>query len=53
MVECVLVICASNGLCRAQSRFDVWDDYVATLKRMGVDEIAEITQNAYDRYVNR
>jgi putative aldouronate transport system substrate-binding protein len=31
----------------------VWDDYVATLKRMGVDEITEITQNAYDRYVKR
>ena len=27
---------------------DVWDDYVATLKRMGVDEITEITQNAYE-----
>ncbi len=29
---------------------DSWDDYCATLKRMGVDKIIEIYQNAYARF---
>ncbi len=29
---------------------DVWDEYVATLERMGVAEVIEMTQAAYDRY---
>ena len=32
---------------------DVWDDYVSTLKRLGVDDVTQITQNAYDRYLKR
>jgi len=32
---------------------DVWDDYVSTLQRLGVDEVTQITQNAYDRYLKR
>ena len=36
----------------AQS-IDVWDDYVAALRRLGVDEVTQITQAAYDRYLKR
>lgn len=32
---------------------DSWDDYVATLKEMHIDEIVEIYQAAYTRYLNR
>ncbi len=29
-----------------------WEDYLADLKRMGLDEMMEINQAAYDRYIN-
>ena len=32
---------------------NVWDDYIATLERLGVDEVTQITQDAYDRYLKR
>lgn len=28
-----------------------WDKYVEDLKRMGLDEMIEIKQQAYDRYI--
>ncbi len=33
--------------------FDNWDDYIATLETLGVEEAIAIQQSAYDRYVNR
>ena len=27
-----------------------WDDYKATLKKMGIDDFMKIQQDAYDRY---
>lgn len=32
---------------------DNWDDYLARLNEMGVDECIQIYQQAYDRYLNR
>ena len=29
-----------------------WDEYVAQLKKMGIDRAVEITQNALDRFNN-
>ena len=34
------------------SSFDTWDDYVATLHNMGLDQLTAIEQGAYDRMSN-
>ena len=30
-----------------------WDNYVATMNRMGYEELTPIIQNMYDRYITR
>jgi hypothetical protein len=30
-----------------------WDTYISTIQGMGIDRATEITQAAYDRYLNR
>ncbi len=37
------------GSRRGTSKKD-WDDYKATLKKMGIDDFMKIQQDAYDRY---
>ena len=35
---------------RRQESLDRFDDYVATMKRVGVDELVEIIQQQHDEY---
>lgn len=32
--------------------FDNWDQYLSELEKMGLDEVIEVYQNAYERYLD-
>lgn len=38
-----------TGVMTGSKSFDTWDDFIKQLKEMGIEELATIFQNAYDR----